>query len=207
MDVPFYPPERYPTAEDIRKNPVKKRENIPVYIDEFLDYDLRRSLQVMIEHIPRLQQALLCPEWKKTALLFHRTTMDVRRMDIEMKCLLCQVQYCYYELTEEERQLLRQISPEYKARDDRRISDNLQRVLPPPPVYHFSQTASAIEGATQMIFPTLQNSPPPYTPSLPVDQFGVAGLAPLEQPSELESVIDEGTTEDPDHLDRVDTVV
>ncbi|KAK7456325.1 hypothetical protein VKT23_010572 [Stygiomarasmius scandens] len=140
MDAQSYSPESYPTAEDISRNPVRQRQNIPVYIDEYLDHDLRRCLQVMIEHIPRLQQALLCPEWKRTALLFHRTTMDVRRMDIDMKCHLCKVQYRYYELTEAERQQLRQISPEYAARDDTRIRDNLRRVQPPPPPYSPSQT-------------------------------------------------------------------
>ncbi|KAK7441206.1 hypothetical protein VKT23_016687 [Stygiomarasmius scandens] len=163
MDVPFYPPKRYPTAEDIRRNPVRKRQNIPIYIDEFLQHDLRRSLQVMIEHIPRLQHALLCPEWNKTALLFHRVTMDVRRMDIEIRCELCEVQFRYYELTEPERQELRQISPEYRARDDARIRDNLRRVQPPPPPYSLFQTEAGprcMEGAEPA--PT---QPPLYSPS------------------------------------------
>ncbi|KAK7435304.1 hypothetical protein VKT23_019749 [Stygiomarasmius scandens] len=87
--------------------------------------------------------------------------MDVQRMDIEMNCCLCEVQYRYYELTEEERQELQQISPEYRARDDKRIGDNLRRLKPPPPPYSIQVARLS---TPQIASGSLQSPPPHYAP-------------------------------------------
>ncbi|KAK7439184.1 hypothetical protein VKT23_017674 [Stygiomarasmius scandens] len=212
MNVPTFQASDYPSAEILAQNPCRLRDGIPIYVSTRLDYKSRRMVYYAIQHLPRLRQIHLCPQWRRSRRLYHILRIDVPWwFDIEVECDWCQARRRYDGFTESERRELRRASPEYLARFEGRF--NAQRTPSPPPPQTGSGGVSRPPRTSHRAPPPYSLSlheaippqpslaahnepPPPYTP--PVLQIaGFTGTGTIQNPIEIDSVSGEGTNNSP----------
>ncbi|KAK7446680.1 hypothetical protein VKT23_014375 [Stygiomarasmius scandens] len=192
MNMPIFQPSDYPSAQLLAQHPCRLRDGIPIYVSTRLDYRSRQMVYYALQHLPRLREAHLCPQWRLSRRIYHVVRIDVPWwFDIEVECDWCQARRRYNGFTESERRVLRRVSPEYLARFEGRF--NAQRTPSPPP---------SPPPAPSLLPPPLSSPPPPYTP--PVLQVaGFTGTGTIQNPINLESVPGQGTNNDPIDLSQL----
>ncbi|KAK7448051.1 hypothetical protein VKT23_013808 [Stygiomarasmius scandens] len=153
----MYPPASYPSPQLLRRYPPTSINGIPDYIDPRLDYASRRMIQNIIQHVSRYEHIELCPKFLRRNEIYHRLTIDPLWIDVDAICPRCSPERRYSRLTEEEREELSELYPEYRARMEGRI--DLTRTPTPPP-----STPLPPMPSSSLVPPG--SPPPPYRPTI-----------------------------------------
>ncbi|KAK7435296.1 hypothetical protein VKT23_019741 [Stygiomarasmius scandens] len=150
----MYPAASYPSPQLLQRYPPTSINGIPDYIDPRMDYASCRMVQNIIQHVHRYENIELCPKFLRRNEIYHRLTIDPLWIDVDVHCPRCSPERRYSRLTEEEREELSELYPEYRARMEGRV--DLTRTPTPPP-------------STPPLPPSLVSPcspPPPYLPTL-----------------------------------------